>query len=151
LLLVVTVLMSPLWTLGAFRMVLRFAAFQRATRSFAVGRNVQLIDGYMLQLKEELESEMAAAQPQQLPAVPRLIVTGERKRDVEERPQGCHVKRSSLQGGEGSSRLVTLDRVCSSDNDDFLRPEDKGSLPILRSIQVPAQAVRRLPARRGRL
>jgi len=63
LLLVVTALISPLWTLGACRTVLRFAAFHRATGSFALGHNVQLIDGYMLHLQEEdggwfVESEM---------------------------------------------------------------------------------------------
>ena len=41
---------------------------------------------------------------------------------MEERPHGYHVKRSSLQGGEGSSRLLTLDRVWSSDS---VQPVDK--------------------------
>ncbi|EES08955.1 uncharacterized protein LOC8070211 [Sorghum bicolor] len=143
----VMVLISPLWALGACRTVLRFAAFQRATDSFALGRNVQLIDGYMLQLREEGGwfvdgGEMAAAgqQPQhRLPdevQVPPLIVTGESKKDVEESPLGYHVKPSSLkqqQGAEAwrkkSSRLVTLDRVWKSDSDDDnrrpLQPEDK--------------------------
>ncbi|TVU23598.1 hypothetical protein EJB05_25973, partial [Eragrostis curvula] len=99
----VALFISPLWILGAGRMVLRFASFQKATGSFALGRNVQLIDGYMVQLKED--DELRAA------AVPRLIVTGERNRDVEESPMGYRVKRSTLQ--DEDRRLVTLDQVWS--------------------------------------
>ncbi|CAL4978873.1 unnamed protein product [Urochloa decumbens] len=89
----------PLWALGACRMVLRFVAFRRANNSFSLGRNVQLIDGYM---HEQFFQSTAV--------VPRLIVAGERNRDVEESNQGYRLKPSALREG---TRLVTLDRVWS--------------------------------------
>jgi hypothetical protein len=108
------VLMLPLWVLGACKTVLRFTAFQMATVSLALGRNVQLIDGYMLQLREGGSLAMD---------VPRLIVTGERDQDVVESPLGYHVKRSSLQ--DERSRLVTLDRVWRAPSDRLLVQDDK--------------------------
>lgn len=92
-----------LWALGAGKMVLRFAASRHASGSFALGRNAQLIDGYMAQLQEGGYMEEA---------VPRLILTGEKNQDVEEIPQGYRVKHSALQ--DRSSGLVTLDKVWSS-------------------------------------
>ncbi|CAL4986048.1 unnamed protein product [Urochloa decumbens] len=109
-------IIAPLWILGACRMVLRFAAFQRATGSFALGRNVELIDGYMAHLQQ-------AADQGQLPAaVPRLIVTGERNEDVEETPLGYRVKSSALGAEHGS--LITLDRVWSHTDPDLLKFKD---------------------------
>ncbi|PVH33855.1 hypothetical protein PAHAL_8G079500 [Panicum hallii] len=98
---VVILFISPLWALGACRMVLKFVAFHRATGSFALGRNVQLMDGYMVQLQEAVPAATA---------VPRLIVTGERKRDIEESPLGYRLRRAALED-EPASSLVTLDRV----------------------------------------
>lgn len=86
-----------LFALGVARMVLRLVTFQRANGSFAVGRNAQLIEGYMAQLQE---------QEDHLVPVPRLILTGEKELDVEESPQGYHVKED-----DKLSRLVTLDKV----------------------------------------
>nr|CAB3491221.1 unnamed protein product [Digitaria exilis] len=100
--LVIILPVLPLWALGGCRMVLRFFAFHRATRSFAHGRNVQLIHGYMVQLQEAAD----------YPDVPRLIVTGERKQDIEETPVGYRVKQSIVEE-EPSSSLVTLDRIWS--------------------------------------
>ncbi|XP_022684608.1 uncharacterized protein LOC101755236 [Setaria italica] len=106
-------LIVPLWALGGCRMLLRFAAYRTATSSFALGRSVQLISGYMAYLQQtgcfEAEGQ-----------VPRLIVTGERNRDVEESPTGHRVKLSVLD--DKRSRLVTLDRVWLERD---LRPELK--------------------------
>ncbi|KAJ1276928.1 hypothetical protein BS78_05G254300 [Paspalum vaginatum] len=109
---IITPLIAPLWVLGACRMVLRFAIFQKATSSLAVGLNSQLIEGHMFQVVEE--GKLTAEAP------PRLIVTGERKEDVEETPLGYHVKPSALEDTHGS--LITLDRVWSCDQ---LEPKHK--------------------------
>lgn len=116
---VVILLISPLWALGACRMVLKFVAFHRATSSFALGRNVQLMDGYMVQLQEAVPAAAAA--------VPRLIVTGERKQDIEESPQGYRIKRAALELEDepASSSLVTLDRVCWLESGTLLVPQLK--------------------------
>lgn len=99
-------MISPLWEFSTFRMLLRFVAFQRATGSFALGRNVQLMDGCMLQLHET--GSLGAEGPED--EVPRLIVTGERNKDVDRSPLGYRVKRSALEDG---NHLVTLDPVWS--------------------------------------
>ncbi|KAJ1276945.1 hypothetical protein BS78_05G255500 [Paspalum vaginatum] len=103
---IITPLIAPLWVLGACRMVLRFAIFQMASSSFAVGRNSQLIEGHMFQVVEVEEARKLSAE-----ATPRLIVTGERKEDVEETPLGYQIKPSALEDKKGS--LITLDRVWS--------------------------------------
>lgn len=59
----------------------------------------------MMQLKEDDELHTSAV------LVPRLIVTGERNRDVEESPTGYRVKRSTLEDRGRSRRLITLDQV----------------------------------------
>jgi len=115
-------LMSPLWVLGACRTVVRFAAFQTATVSLALGRNVQLIDGYMLQLREEEGEGEGGSLPVPADRIPRLIVTGERDQDVVESPVGYRVKRSSLQ--DERRRLVTLDLVWAT-SDRLLVQDDK--------------------------
>ncbi|KAL6653707.1 hypothetical protein ACP70R_008631 [Stipagrostis hirtigluma subsp. patula] len=98
-----------LWALGASRMVLRFVAFKRAASSYALGRNVQLIDSYMAQLQQQ-ESGFDA-EGQLRARVPPLIVTGERSQYVEESPQGYRVKHLAME--DSRSSLVTLDRVWS--------------------------------------
>jgi len=115
-------LTSLLWVLGACRTVVRFAAFQTATVSLALGRNVQLIDGYMLQLREEEGEGEGGSLPVPADRIPRLIVTGERDQDVVESPVGYRVKRSSLQ--DERRRLVTLDLVWAT-SDRLLVQDDK--------------------------
>ncbi|KAF8665914.1 hypothetical protein HU200_053998 [Digitaria exilis] len=111
----VLLIVSVLWVLGACRMVLRFAAFQRATSSFALGRrNAQLIAAYMVHLIQQEDGRrfQAVGQEGHLPSsVPRLIVTGERDQDVEESPLGYHIKHSTLE--DGGRKLVTLDQIWS--------------------------------------
>ncbi|KAL6658243.1 hypothetical protein ACP70R_003829 [Stipagrostis hirtigluma subsp. patula] len=113
----VILVISPVWALGACRMVLRFVAFRWATGSFALGRNVQLIDGYIAQLQE---AGFFDGDEGHLP--PPLIVTGEMKRDVERGPSGYRLRNSALEEKGGS--LVTLDRVWS-ESDPLLVPELK--------------------------
>ncbi|XP_039818389.1 uncharacterized protein LOC120680873 [Panicum virgatum] len=114
---IATILFLPLWAVGACRTVLRFAAFQKTTGSFAFGRNAQLIDGYMIQLLQGGSCFETA--------VPRLIVTGERKQEVEESPVGYRIKLSALQ--DQQSRLVTLDQVWSEsgNGNNHLLPKHK--------------------------
>nr|CAB3489463.1 unnamed protein product [Digitaria exilis] len=113
----------PLWVFGACRMVLKFVAFHRATGSFALGRNVQLIHGYMTQLQEAADCLGRAGDPV---AVPHLIVTGERKWDIEETSLGYRVKRSAMElvVDQPTSSLVTLDRVWS-ESEPLLVPQLK--------------------------
>jgi hypothetical protein len=114
---IILLVVSPLWALGACRMVLKFVAFHRATGSFALGRNVQLMDGYMGGQLQEADDCL-------LGAVPRLIVTGERKRDIERSAQGYRIKRSALGDEDEASSLVTLDRVWS-ESETLLVPQLK--------------------------
>ncbi|KAJ1256960.1 hypothetical protein BS78_K261900 [Paspalum vaginatum] len=100
-------------------MVLRFVVFNRAAGSFALGRNVQLVAGHMADLQQ---TGCFGAERQLPAAVPCLIVTGERSRDVEESPTGYRVKPSALQ--DERKTLITLDRVWS-ESGHLLTPELK--------------------------
>lgn len=113
------IVIAPLWFLDASRMVLRFVVFKRAAGSFALGRNVQLVSGHMADLQQ---TGCFGAERQLPAAVPCLIVTGERNRDVEESPTGYRVKTSALED-EGKT-LITLDRVWS-ESGHLLTPELK--------------------------
>ncbi|RCV39479.1 LOW QUALITY PROTEIN: hypothetical protein SETIT_8G227800v2 [Setaria italica] len=113
------IVIAPFWFLDACRMVLRFVVFQRAAGSFALGRNVQLVSGHMADLQQ---TGCFGAEWQLPAAVPCLIVTGERNRDVEESPTGYRVKPSALE--DERKTLIKLDRVWS-ESGHLLTPELK--------------------------
>ncbi|KAF8661712.1 hypothetical protein HU200_056661 [Digitaria exilis] len=85
--------------LGLIKLVVKLAVFWNARDSFALGKNTRLIAGYMAQLVGDGGGQV----------VPRYIVMGETKKNVEETPQGYHVKLDDVD--DKLSGLVTLDRV----------------------------------------
>jgi len=82
--------------LGLAKVALNLAAFWRASDSFALGDNTRLIAGYMAQLVSDDGQE-----------VPRYIVTGEKKKHVQESARGYRVKRDVLD--DDLSSLVSRD------------------------------------------
>ncbi|KAL6897816.1 hypothetical protein ACP4OV_006775 [Aristida adscensionis] len=74
------------------KMGLRYYAFQKARRSFALGRNPRLIVGYM----NQEERQYSRPTVEHLP--PRLIVMGEDGLEVEEGPHGFYFKWMTNQG-----------------------------------------------------
>ncbi|KAL6897817.1 hypothetical protein ACP4OV_006776 [Aristida adscensionis] len=91
------------------KMGLRYYAFQKARRSFALGRNPRLIVGYM----NQEERQYSRPTVEHLP--PRLIVMGEDGLEVEEGPHGFCFKWMTNQGDTrkvmNHHRLVTVDKV----------------------------------------
>ncbi|XP_039777647.1 uncharacterized protein LOC120644975 [Panicum virgatum] len=82
------------------KLLLKYAAFYMAQRSFALGRSPRLIAGYMAQLTDTA------------PPAPALIFMGEDKVQVEEQPHGYNFKQMP------DDNLVTLDRVWGLDDRD---------------------------------
>jgi hypothetical protein len=103
-------------------MALKYYAFLKARKSFALGRNPRLIVGYMQQLREGSdqhgESTVAGEVDVNMPPPP-LVVMGEDEWQVEKQPHGYMFKRN-LEGVQDRG-LVTIDRVWQLDIM-FLKP-----------------------------
>uniref|UniRef100_J3KZG9 DUF4220 domain-containing protein n=1 Tax=Oryza brachyantha TaxID=4533 RepID=J3KZG9_ORYBR len=99
------VLMLPLCVVCSIKVVVKLAAFHRARGSFALGKNVNVIAGYMTQLYDT-KQEGDHGQP------PRYIVIGEEKQHLERTPDGYRIKVCALGGNAiTSSILLTLDQI----------------------------------------
>jgi hypothetical protein len=86
-----------LCVLGMVKISLKFYAFEKARRSFALGRNAHLVAGYMEQL---------SGRPSDDEPIPPLIVMGEEKQQIEERPHGYIINCEMT-----DNSFVTLDRI----------------------------------------
>uniref|UniRef100_A0ACD5YUF6 Uncharacterized protein n=1 Tax=Avena sativa TaxID=4498 RepID=A0ACD5YUF6_AVESA len=110
------ILVTP-FALMHTKMALKYYAFLKAQKSFALGRNPRLIVGYMQQLREgsdqHVESMMASEEDVNVP--PPLIVMGEDERQVEKQPHGYMFKKIP-EGVQADGGLVTIDRVWLLEN-----------------------------------
>ncbi|XP_066393188.1 uncharacterized protein [Miscanthus floridulus] len=99
--------------LSLAKIMLMWYAFQKARKSFALGRNSHLIAGYMEKLQGDDESPLEAGlspapavalcgHPNQM--IPPFIVMGEDKQQIEETPHGYSIKQIN-------ASLVTVDMV----------------------------------------
>ncbi|KAF2950010.1 hypothetical protein DAI22_01g160400 [Oryza sativa Japonica Group] len=120
------IIISTLLGLGFIKIILKFVAYGRARRSFAMGQNPSLIAGYMEELYRLQVSEVAEVTIQRLLA---LVVMGEDKQQIEKGPHGYHFKRSTFsQNGTSAmtsnGNLVTIDKVwhLAEMNDALLGP-----------------------------
>ncbi|RLN04288.1 hypothetical protein C2845_PM13G13100 [Panicum miliaceum] len=86
--------------LSFVKITLRFFAFEKARRSFALGRNTRLV------VAGSMEPQLHSRQSEDEP-VPPLIVMGEEKQLIEERPHGYVIINRAVTNGS----LVTTDRV----------------------------------------
>ncbi|KAF7040863.1 hypothetical protein CFC21_050731 [Triticum aestivum] len=97
-----------LCVLSFAKITLKFYAFEKARRSFALGRNSRLVAGYM----EQLLGENHQGSENEL--IPPLIVMGEEKQEIEETPHGYTIK-------QRKNSLVTINKVWQmADNNDIL-------------------------------
>uniref|UniRef100_A0A0E0C301 DUF4220 domain-containing protein n=1 Tax=Oryza meridionalis TaxID=40149 RepID=A0A0E0C301_9ORYZ len=98
------VLMLPICVIYSIKVVVKLTAFHRARGSFALGRNVNVIAGYMTQVYDFEED--GAGRP------PRYIVIGEEKQHLEKTPNGYRIKACALEGNAITcSTLLTLDKI----------------------------------------
>jgi hypothetical protein len=97
------------------KMALKYYAFLKAWRSFALGRNPRLIVGYIQQLREgsDQHGNSMTASDGDVIVPPPLVVMGEDERQVEKQPHGYMFKKS-LDGVQDAG-LVTIDKVWQID------------------------------------
>ncbi|XP_044415266.1 uncharacterized protein [Triticum aestivum] len=98
------------------KMALKYYAFLKARKSYALGRNPRLIVGYMQQLQEgsDQNGKPLAASDDDMNVPPPLVVMGEDKLHVEKQPHGYMFIKNleAIQGGG----LVTIDKVWQLQN-----------------------------------
>uniref|UniRef100_A0A0D3HV60 Uncharacterized protein n=1 Tax=Oryza barthii TaxID=65489 RepID=A0A0D3HV60_9ORYZ len=96
--------MLPLCALYNTKVLIKLVAFHRARCSFALGRNVEVISGYMAQAYAKNENNNGNPPP--------YIVMGEEKRHLKKTPDGYRIKVSSLDSSTTTaSELLTVDRI----------------------------------------
>ncbi|RCV09586.1 hypothetical protein SETIT_2G041400v2 [Setaria italica] len=109
-----TALAATSFALTSAKIVLKYYAYGKAQRSFALGRNPHLIFGYMKQ--QSLQGTSQDGEPMVAEdAPPPLLVMGEEKRHVEKQPLGYVFKDDSWTTSHNNG-LVTIDRVWRMDN-----------------------------------
>ncbi|RCV09584.1 hypothetical protein SETIT_2G041400v2 [Setaria italica] len=109
-----TFYLATSFALTSAKIVLKYYAYGKAQRSFALGRNPHLIFGYMKQ--QSLQGTSQDGEPMVAEdAPPPLLVMGEEKRHVEKQPLGYVFKDDSWTTSHNNG-LVTIDRVWRMDN-----------------------------------
>ncbi|TKW30357.1 hypothetical protein SEVIR_2G030900v4 [Setaria viridis] len=93
---------------------LKCYSFEKARKSFALGRNPSLVFGYMQQLQQQERSQYGGPVAGEDSVPPPLLVMGEDSRKVEKQPWG-HVFSDSWAPPIDSIGLVTLDTVWQLD------------------------------------
>ncbi|XP_034583360.1 uncharacterized protein [Setaria viridis] len=112
--LIITALAATSFALTSAKIVLKYYAYGKAQRSFALGRNPHLIFGYMKQ--QSLQGTSQDGEPMVAEdAPPPLLVMGEEKRHVEKQRLGYVFKDDSWTTSHNNG-LVTIDRVWRMDN-----------------------------------
>ncbi|BAB64056.1 unknown protein [Oryza sativa Japonica Group] len=95
-----------LWVLSLAKLVHRLVAAELAKNSFAVGLNAYLISDYMKQLYGQDQGDHDVQAPP-------LLVMGEEKLQIEARPQGYRIGRTSPPPlCVDAGHVVTMDRIC---------------------------------------
>ncbi|CAN6209262.1 unnamed protein product [Urochloa humidicola] len=94
---------------------IKFYSFEKARKSFALGRNPSLIFGYMQQLKQQERSRHGGPAAPEYSLPPPLLVMGEDSRKVEKQPWG-YVFSDLWTPAIDNIGLVTLDTVWQLDN-----------------------------------
>ncbi|KAF8783672.1 hypothetical protein HU200_000402 [Digitaria exilis] len=109
----VQLMFALLTMLTILKLLFKYIRFHRAQRSVALGRSPRFIVGYMAEQPDELPRNQGADQP------PALIVQGEETGVVQKMSHGytCIF--------EGTTELVTLDKIWGSDDNDFLESKHK--------------------------
>ncbi|CAL5078162.1 unnamed protein product [Urochloa decumbens] len=127
------------------KLLLKFSAFYKARRSFALGRSPRLVAGYMAQLQKlattprshtDDENEQQLDNDAHANTPPALLVLGEDTMNVEEEPHGYSftknmVPHQQLGSGAPRTKLVTLQsvwRLPSEGNDMLLRSQHSKDL-----------------------
>ncbi|KAF0918033.1 hypothetical protein E2562_021724 [Oryza meyeriana var. granulata] len=110
-----------LWVLSLAKLVHRLVAAELSKNSFAVGLNAYLIADYMKQLYGQDQGE-EGGQHDDVQAPPYLVM-GEEKLQIQARPQGYRIGRTSPPPlSVDAGHVVTMDRICrlSSSGDPVL-------------------------------
>jgi hypothetical protein len=105
---------AMVFALTCAKMVLKYYAFERARRSFALGRNPHLIFAYMQQPSLQAGTNHRTEEPERVTqdaAPPSLLVVGEDKRHMVKQPHGYVFKYDSGTTLRNKNGLVTIDRV----------------------------------------
>uniref|UniRef100_A0A0E0JIZ3 DUF4220 domain-containing protein n=1 Tax=Oryza punctata TaxID=4537 RepID=A0A0E0JIZ3_ORYPU len=99
-----------LWVLSLAKLVHRLVAAELAKNSFAVGLNAYLISDYMKQLYGQDQGEGGHDHDVQAPP---FLVMGEEHLQIEARPQGYRIGRTSPPPlCVDAGHVVTMDRIC---------------------------------------
>lgn len=99
------------------KIVLKYYAFEKARRSFAIGRNPGLIAVHMHKIRVYETNQNAQTPMGEEPPPPPLLVMGEEQRQVEMQPRGYAFKDDSVttMSINNNKGLITIDRVWQLD------------------------------------
>lgn len=117
-----------LWVLAAAKLVQRFVTMELGKRSFAYGKNPQLLASYMVQM---LQEEQAANGNDQLHGSETMeqcnyVVMGEEDLEKKAGPSGYHLQQLKQHIAEDDSNVVTAGKIWKhAESDDMLKSDPR--------------------------